>query len=445
MNGLRFTGFTGSQGSQVHRFTGSQVQVHPPGADSPSVEFPSIARRILVVDDDAARAAALVAVLNGAAKHWLIETALSGRGALAALTARKFDMLITDLHVAGLGSGALLATTAIEHPDVVRFVRSTPRGERPMLAAACAHQFVAEPVDADAVVAQVARAFVLREGLAAPELRAIVGRMTAIPTLPALYTAVVSELQRLHVSTQRIGALVSDDPAISAKVLQLVNSPFFGCQMRISDPAQAVQRLGLETVRGLVLSTHVFETFRRPTRGVLNMEHLWQHAATVSALAGSLAQVDGAPDDVVQDARTAGLLHDVGKLLLVATLPIVAMRVNDRALRENRATVEIERDELGVTHAELGGYLLGLWGLPDAIVEATAWHHYPPSEAPVGSSALSFVVAANVLAAAQQPMTAEADSASLMSRLAGVLEPFGLGGRATEWLDWTLEAARSAA
>jgi len=409
------------------------------------MEFPSLARRILVVDDDAARAAALGAVLDRAGKNWLIETALSGRGALAALTARKFDMLITDLHVAGMGSGALLAAAAMEHPDVVRLVRSTPRGERPMLAAACAHQFVAEPLDPDAVVAQITRAFALREGLAAPELRAIVGRMTAIPTLPALYTAVVSELQRLHVSTQRIGVLVSEDPAMAAKVLQLVNSPFFGCQMRVSDPALAVQRLGLETVSGLVLSTHVFETFRRPTRGVLNMELLWQHAATVSALAGGLAQVDGASADVVQDARTAGLLHDVGKLLLVATLPIVAMRVSQRAQREGRATVEIERDELGITHAELGAYLLGLWGLPDAIVEATAWHHYPPSVAPKGSSALSFVVAANVLAASQTPRHVDEDPASLMSRLASVLEPFGLGGRAAQWLDWTAEAARSAA
>ena len=354
-------------------------------------------------------------------------------------------MLITDLHVAGMGSGALLAAAALEHPDVVRLVRSTPRGERPMLAAACAHQFVAEPLDPEDLVGQISRAFALREGLAAPEVRAIVGRMTAIPTLPALYTAVVSELQRLHVSTQRIGALVSEDPAMAAKVLQLVNSPFFGCQMRVSDPAMAVQRLGLETVRGLVLSTHVFETFRRPTRGVLNMEQLWQHAATVSALAGSLAQVDGAPPDVVQDARTAGLLHDVGKLLLVATLPIVAMRVSDRARRERLATAEIERDELGVTHAELGAYLLGLWGLPDAIVEATAWHHHPPRAAPKGSSVLSFVVAGNVLAAAQAPQPAKADSASVLTQLASVLEPLGMSGRAAQWLDWTLEAARSAA
>jgi HD-like signal output (HDOD) protein len=121
------------------------------------------------------------------------------------------------------------------------------------------------------------------------------------------------------------------------------------------------------------------------------------------------------------------------------------MRVSERARREGRPTVEIERDELGVTHAELGAYLLGLWGLPDAIVEVTAWHHYPPSAAPVGSSALSFVVAANVLGAAQRPSAVETDSASLISRLVGVLEPFGLGGRAAQWLDWTLEAARSAA
>jgi HD-like signal output (HDOD) protein len=149
-------------------------------------------------------------------------------------------------------------------------------------------------------------------------------------------------------------------------------------------------------------------------------------------------------DETVQDARTAGLLHDVGKLLLVATLPVVSMRITGRARSEARPAVELEHEELGVTHAELGAYLLGLWGLPDAIVEATAWHHFPPSAAPVGHSALSFVVAANVLAAAG-PRRTDADPVSVMSRLASVLELFGLSGRARTWLDWTLTAARSAA
>jgi HD-like signal output (HDOD) protein len=397
-------------------------------------------RRLLIVDDRAERAAALAAVLSAAPAGWQIETALSGRGALAALAARRFDMLITDLRVAGLGSGALLATTAMEHPDVVRIVRGDAAGERPMLAAACAHQFLADPLTPEAAVAQVTRAFALRDTLGASDLRAIVGRMTAIPTLPALYTAVAHELSRLHVSGRRIGEIVGADPAMSAKILQMVNSPFFGRQMRVSDPALAVQLLGLETIRGLVLSTHVFETFRRPARGALDIEAMWQHASSVGTIAGSLAEMEGAPADLVQDARTAGLLHDVGKLLLVATLPVVSMRVRDRARREQRPLVDVEREELGATHAELGGYLLGLWGLPDPIVEATAWHHHPPNEAPHGSSALSFVVAANVLASVPRRQPA-AETEPLMSRLAQVLSPFGLTGRAASWLDWTLQTA----
>jgi HD-like signal output (HDOD) protein len=228
---------------------------------------------------------------------------------------------------------------------------------------------------------------------------------------------------------------------MAAKVLQMVNSPFFGRQMRVSDPAIAVQLLGLETIRGLVLSTHVFETFRRPARGALDIEQLWQHASTVGTIAGSLAEMEGGSPELVQDARTSGLLHDVGKLLLVATLPVVSMRVGERARLERRPLVEIEREEFGVTHAELGGYLLGLWGLPDPIVEATAWHHHPPSAAPRGSSALSFVVAANVLASVPRRRPLVAETESVMSRLAHVLSPFGLTSRASSWLDWTMETA----
>jgi HD-like signal output (HDOD) protein len=400
-----------------------------------------LSRRILVVDDHPGRAAELAAILTTAPAGWQVESALSGRGALAALAARRFDMLITDLRVAGLGSGALLATAAMEHPDVVRMVRSAPDAGRPMLAAACAHQFLAEPLVPDAVVSQVGRAFALRDTLGASDVRAIVGRMTAIPTLPALYTAVAHELSRLHVSGRRIGEIVSGDPAMAAKVLQMVNSPFFGRQMRVSDPAIAVQLLGLETIRGLVLSTHVFETFRRPARGALDIEQLWQHASTVGTIAGSLAEMEGGSPELVQDARTSGLLHDVGKLLLVATLPVVSMRVGERARHERRPLVEIEREEFGVTHAELGGYLLGLWGLPDPVVEATAWHHHPPSAAPRGSSALSFVVAANVLASVPRRRPQVAETESVMSRLAHVLSPFGLTSRASSWLDWTMETA----
>jgi putative nucleotidyltransferase with HDIG domain len=213
--------------------------------------------------------------------------------------------------------------------------------------------------------------------------------------------------------------------------------------MRVSDPIHAVQLLGLDTVRALVLSTHVLETFRKPTRGVIDVDRLWRHAASVSAIAGGLAEEDGAPNEVVQDARTAGLLHDIGKLLLVATLPVVSSRIGNRARTEHRPAFEIEQEELGVTHAELGAYLLGLWGLPETIVEVAAWHHRPPAH--LEQSALSFVVAANILDQTSGPRAARQDRESVFARLNSVLEPLGQTDRAASWLDWVLQTARATA
>jgi putative nucleotidyltransferase with HDIG domain len=288
------------------------------------------------------------------------------------------------------------------------------------------------------------RTFALRDALGSSELRAIVGHLTAVPTLPALYTAVITELSREHTSGRRIGEMVADDPAVAAKILQMVNSPFFGLEMRVSDPVHAVQLLGLDAVRGLIVSAHVLETFRRPARGLVDIERLWRHAVSVGALAGALAEEDGCATDVVQEARTGGLLHDIGKLVLVATLPVVATRILQRARRETRPMFEVEREELGVTHAELGAYLLGLWHLPSEIVEITAWHHAPRAFA--ADSALGFVIAADMLDAEATPRAARTGAiGDLRERLAAMLEPVGLAGRAAHWIDWTLDAAARAA
>ena len=403
------------------------------------------ARRVLIVDEDLVAAERLAAGLTSRAPKWRVTTADSGVAALARLMAQPADLVLANLRLSGMGGAALLATIASEYPDIVRFARPTAEPvDAQLRAATCAHQFVRGSADVSAVAAQMTRAFSLRDGLDVPELRAIVGRVATVPTLPALYTALMTELQRPYTSTRRIGELVSDDPAMAAKLLQMVNSPFFGLQMRVVDPVHAVQLLGLDTVRALVLSTHVLETFRKPTRGVIDVDRLWRHAASVSAIAGGLAEAERAPNEVVQDARTAGLLHDIGKLLLVATLPVVSARIGNRARLEHRPTFEIEQEELGVTHAELGAYLLGLWGLPESIVEVAAWHHRPPAQLDQ-SAALSFVVAANILEQTTAPRAARQDRESVFARLNSVLEPLGQTDRAASWLEWTLHTARTAA
>jgi putative nucleotidyltransferase with HDIG domain len=403
-------------------------------------------RRILLVDQNAAAAAALAEVLTTASWEWEVDTVRSGLDALTRLGTASFDVVITTLRLSGMGGAALLGTVAVEHPDVVRIAHpgNEPVDAR-LRAATCAHQFIASDFTPADVVTMLTRTFSLRDTLASPELRAIVGRLASVPTLPALYTAVTTELNRRHASGLRVGELVADDPAMASKLLQMVNSPFFGLQMRVSDPVHAVQLLGLDTVRALVLSTHVFETFRKPARGLLDVERLWRHATAVSSIAGLLAHGEGLSDLDVQDARTAGLLHDIGKLLLVATLPVVAMRIRDQARRGGQPLVEIEHAELGVTHAELGAYLLGLWGLPLPIVEAAAWHHAHRAGTPQGLSPLALVVAGNLLEGVAEPRSGRIDLATRTARLHDALQPFGLADRAGLWVDWTLASLRSAA
>lgn len=403
-----------------------------------------MSRRILIVDQDAARAAALATAMGGAGGEWEIDVVATGRQALEHLAAGPVDLVVADLHGPGTGGVALLAAMADRHPDAIRFARGTEGREPHVRAAASVQQYVADGGDPEGILRQVRRAFLLRETLGSPAVTSIAGRLTTVPTLPALYTAVSTELERQNPSGRRIGEIVSGDPAMATKLLQMVNSPFFGLAMRVSDPVHAVQLLGLVTVRSLVLATHVFEAFRRPTRGLVDVERLWRHAATVGALAGGLAEAEGAPREVIEDARTAGLLHDIGKLLLVATLPVAYTRLAARARAERRPAFELELEELGVTHAEIGAYLLGLWGLPDPIVDAVAWHHHPP-EAAAGVSPLSFVVGANILEAVGRTIGPARRPEPIVEELSGRLAPLGVEDRAQPWLDWTTAAAQSAA
>jgi HD-like signal output (HDOD) protein/CheY-like chemotaxis protein len=401
-------------------------------------------RSILIVDPDATRASTFAAVLNGAGEPWVCEFVTTGRDGLARLASGRVDLVVADLHAPGIGGIALLSTMAASHPGVIRFARGAGATEPHARAAASVQQFLDESDDPQRAIAQIRRAFLLRDTLGAPVVADLVGRLTTIPTLPALYATVAAELERPYPSGRRIGAIVSDDPAMATKLLQMVNSPFFGLAMRVSDPVHAVQLLGLDTVRALVLSTHVFESFRRPTRGVVDVDRLWRHAAAVGAIAGGLADVEGAPAHVVQDARTAGLLHDIGKLLLVATLPVVYARLIGRAKAEQRPLFELELEELGVTHAEIGAYLLGVWGLPDPIVDAVAWHHRPP-EAAAGPSPLSFVVGANILESPGRTIRAPGRAHPVAGRLTDALVPLGVAEHAQRWLDWTDQAASHAA
>jgi len=196
---------------------------------------------------------------------------------------------------------------------------------------------------------------------------------------------------------KRVGEIIRKDVGMTAKVLQLVNSAFFGLQRHVTDPSEAASFLGLDTLQTLVLSVHVFSEFGHARATGFCIETLWNHSMATGTLAKRISAAEGCEAKVCDHALLAGILHDAGKLVLAANLPEEYRRASTMARDAAVAQWEAEEQILGTTHAEAGAYLLGLWGLPDPIVEALAFHHCPNECLATTFTPLTAVHVANAL------------------------------------------------
>jgi HD-like signal output (HDOD) protein len=224
-----------------------------------------------------------------------------------------------------------------------------------------------------------------------------------LPSLPGTSARLMEALTTPDVPLESISRIIERDVAIAAKVLQLVNSAFFGHPHRILTVQMAVGCLGLDILRQFVLSVEVFRTFepRCPIPG-FSLEQLDQHSRLTAAIAARLADSKQKADSHV----VAALLHDAGKLVLASRLPHVFAAALEKSRALGVPLYQVEEESSGISHAEIGGYLLGLWGLPTPVVRAVARHHHPGT-APVfangqhghpGLDALNTVHIANALA-----------------------------------------------
>lgn len=228
-------------------------------------------------------------------------------------------------------------------------------------------------------------------------LQKLVSEMQTLPSLPSLYRELMDILHSDRASVEQATQIIAKDVGMVTKILQVVNSPFYGLRGKVSSPAHAVALLGLNTIRSLVLSRNVFTQFDQSKLPFFSLEVLWQHGMITSVHARNIAREDGAEGALTEDTFTAGLLHDVGSLVLAINLPdqytdMLAI-MQDRGIAEWHA----EREIFGATHAEVGGYLLAQWSLSQTIVDTVAYHHEPSGCPAPHSLALAAVHVANAM------------------------------------------------
>jgi len=333
---------------------------------------------MLFVDDEPDVLKVLQMAMKPMANEWETHFVEGGREALALMQQQPFDVVVSDMRMPEMNGAQLLNQILRRHPRTVRIVLSGYADLQDVMSCVgVVHQFLQKPCNLVDLRKCLKRVADLNSQLQHEGLRALAAGMPNLPSVPDLYLQILDAIQSPNASVQRIAEIASRDPALSAKLLQLSNSAFFGFSHEVYSVTEAVQILGAGTIQSLALAVPLFTAFDPQKCPSFPLEQVWDHSAETGVLARKLASSHFGDSRLGEQAFAAGLLHDVGKIILADGLPDQYTAILSDARAQAKPLFEMERKALRVTHADLGAYLLALWSLPFPLVEAVAYHHEP--------------------------------------------------------------------
>jgi putative nucleotidyltransferase with HDIG domain len=389
-------------------------------------------KRILFVDDEKNVLDGLQRMLRAHRKVWQMVFVSSGAEALRALESQPFEVIVSDVRMPEMDGIQLLEHVQKHYPKMIRIVLSGYfEREAALRAAGVAHQYLAKPCDAVKLHETIDNLCRCAAILTNETARGVVSAIGSLPSPPRTYASLKQALQKPEVCLEEIGRIIQQDVGMTAKVLQMVNSPLFGLVVDITSIPRALGYIGLNTLRQLVLSVEIFQNFE-PERQVagFSLEEFQDHCRLAAKIAARLP----AQADVAQISVIAALLHDAGKLVLAARLPEAFEEALKKSREENRPLYVVEEEVIGSTHAEVGAYLLSLWGLPQIIVDAVRSHHRPGAgQHAAGLDVLAITHISNALARELKAGVAlDAPPADVVWD-PGYLEELGVIRRVGEW------------
>jgi putative nucleotidyltransferase with HDIG domain len=324
--------------------------------------------RIVFVDDELDILQAMARSFHGMRNEWNMEFQSSGAAALESLAKAPADVIVSDMRMPGMDGWQLLAEVKRLYPQTVRLVLSGHADPSSvMLAVGTAQLYLAKPCEIGSLKAAIVQTQMLRQLLSSDRLALLVGDVGMLPSAPTAFQAILLCLQNPAASLTDAAQIIGRDVAMTANIMKLVNSAFFGSRRPITTIDRAVAYLGMDTLGALVLGHSVFQSGVATGIEGFSLEQLWQHSEQTAAAARAIALSENWSAAKADEAFLAGVLHDVGKVVFATN---AAARPSDRSAAEIVAQMEAR-------HAEVGAYLLGLWGFPNSIVEAVAFHHTP--------------------------------------------------------------------
>lgn len=395
--------------------------------------------RILFVDDESLLRNVLKRLLRAQDAGWEVVAAGSGEEALEQLRAGRFDVVVSDMVMPGMDGATLLRHVRDESPQTVRLVLSGYADEQAVMGCVrVAHQFLAKPLDARSLAKVIKRATAFRDEVTDEGQRTMITGLDRIPSPPASYWQITQALSDPLAGLDRVARLVEGDPAVSVKLLQLVNSAYFGVSRQVSSVRMAVTLLGTELLRSLVFACHVIAALEKMSWATPSIKEGFDRVLQCGQLTGKLAQRIRGDGLAGQEAFAGGLFHDLGKLVAGAARPQIFEQI--LLGPPGPQVLEQERDRYGFAHPAAGAYLLGLWGIPNGIVDAVAHHHAP---AEVEPDALGPVGAVHVAASLSEEVLGAKNTAVETVLDSAWLRRLGLEQQLPAWRLWAIDELKA--
>jgi HD-like signal output (HDOD) protein len=389
--------------------------------------------RILFVDDELNTLDGLRRLLRSQRKEWEMSFVSGGQEAMDLVATQPFDAVVTDMRMPGMDGPQLLMKLAIDYPGIARFVLSgSSDDDMIMKSVGTAHQCLLKPCDSNLLKAALTRTLSLRKRLKDERLMALVSGVSSLHSLPEVYLEILEAVKSDNTSVRSVGEIIEKDPAITAKVLQLVNAAFFGLGRKISKPTDAASLLGLDVLKTLVLSVGIFSQFDQRKISVTNfsIKQVFDHCIAVGTFGKRIASNESVDQNLLSESLLAGTLHELGKLLLVTEYPEDYAKICGLMESEKLYEYQAEKEILGATISDLTAYLLALWGFSDSVVEAVAFHHQPGLSSYREFTPLTAVHVADVLVYKGAEQDGKTQCTSLDR---DYLETSGLAGQVESW------------
>lgn len=334
--------------------------------------------KILLVDDEIRLIDGLRRAIRLERPEWQVFTADSGAGALEHMKAHLFDVLVTDMVMPGMDGAALLKEAHRLEPRMIRVVLSgqTLR-ERFEACEGLIHRFLPKPLDPDVLLAALDHLVLDEDQPRVRRARDLVAGLKSIPCMPRLHQEILDLLKGPDPDLASLYRVVGADPGMASKILKLANSSFFSPTKAITDISAAIEMLGADSMRVAILSHATLTTVKSLAPQGLHLGRIWQHCTTVASAARFLAGKFSEDRAHLETCYAAGLLHDIGVIVLATTPGTDYRAVLHHARAQQVPLFAAEEEHFGTDHAEVGAALLRLWGLSRDLCEVVRKHHTP--------------------------------------------------------------------